>query len=103
VALFGECTGCHRRNVTDVDRADARVADGRNEVSLHGDHRLECEQTLEIQVGTKKREAYAELTDTPLDGRVVAKKANRRCLVRRELGEFHETPDAGCCRKFGKP
>ena len=52
--------------------------------------------------GTEKCEADAELADAPFDGRVVAKKTHRGCRLRRELGEFHETPDARCRRKFGE-
>jgi hypothetical protein len=59
VALFGEYNGRNRRNVSDVNRADASLADGRDEVSFLGDHRLEGEQTLEVQVGTEEREADA--------------------------------------------
>ena len=90
MAILRERDGCNRRNVTHVDRADTSVANGRDEVSLRGDHRLECEKTLVIQVGTAKCEADGELADAPFDGCVIAKKANWRSLIRRELGQFHE-------------
>src|SRR5262249_35227458 len=90
------------RNVTDVDGTDRRVANGRNEVALRGDHRFECQETLEIEIGTKKGEANAELADAPFDRRMVAKKTNRGCFFRRELGEFHETANTSGCRKLGE-
>ena len=42
MAIFGERAGCNRRNVTDIDRTDTRVADRRDEMALGGD-RLECQ------------------------------------------------------------
>jgi hypothetical protein len=39
MAIFGERDGCNRRNVTDVDRTDTRVADGRDDSELRSDVR----------------------------------------------------------------
>jgi hypothetical protein len=71
---FGQCASSDGSNVADVNRADARVADWRDEVPLRGDHRLECQETLEVQVRTEERETDAELADASLDRRVITKK-----------------------------
>ena len=44
-----------------------------DEAAFGGDHRLEGQETLEIQIGTKKGEADAEFADTAFHRRVVAK------------------------------
>jgi hypothetical protein len=50
---------------------------GEGHVALGGNHRLECQKTLEIQVGTEKCAADAKLADALFDCRVVAKKTYR--------------------------
>ena len=74
---FGQCASGDCSNVADVNRADARVADWRDEVPLRDDHRLECQETSEVQVRTEERETDAELADASFDRRVVAKKTYR--------------------------
>jgi hypothetical protein len=74
---FSQCASGHGSNVSDINRADPRVADWRVEVPLRCDHRLECQVTLEAQVGTEEREADAKLADASFDCRVVAKKTYR--------------------------
>jgi hypothetical protein len=77
VPRFGQCASGHGSNVADVNRADPRVSDWRDEVSLRCDHRLERQETLEVQIGTEERESDAKLADASFDGRVVAKKTYR--------------------------
>src|SRR5262245_4156617 len=77
VPRFGQCATGDGSNVADINRAHTRIADWRDELSLRGDHRLECEETLKVQVGPEEREADTELADASFDRRVVAKKAYR--------------------------
>jgi hypothetical protein len=65
------------RNVADVNRALAGVADWRDEMPLRGDHRLECQETLKVQVGAEERETDIKLADPSFDRRLVAKKTYR--------------------------
>jgi hypothetical protein len=52
------------------------IANRREEVSFSRDHRLERQQTLEIQIGTEKRERDPQVTNASLDRGVIAKKSN---------------------------
>jgi hypothetical protein len=85
VALFGECDGRNGSNVADVNCAHPRVANGRDEVSVLGDHRLKCEKAWEVQVGAEKREADAELANPSFDRSMVAQKTDWRGFVRGKL------------------
>jgi hypothetical protein len=82
---FSECATGDGGNVADIYRADTCVADGRDELPLLDDHRLECQKALEVQVGTEEREADTELANASFNRRVVAKKAHGRPFVGGEL------------------
>ena len=100
MARFGEYDGRNGSNVTDVNRAHPRVANGRHVVPVFGDHRLKREKALEVQIRSEKREADSELSNPSLDRRMVAKKTDQRHPIApwrgRDGTSTSELGGAGC-------
>ena len=72
-------------NVTDVDRADACVANRREEPPLIRDHRLECEEALKKEIWPKERIAKSKLKDASFYRSMVPKETHGGIFFGAEL------------------
>jgi hypothetical protein len=93
----------NKGNVTNIDGADACVADRGEEPSLMDNRRLECHEALEVEIGPEERIADSKLADPSLDCCVVPKESYRRRFTGCELRQLDEMLDACRRRKLREP
>src|SRR5262245_58342964 len=67
-------------NVTNIDRADACIADRREELPLIGNRCLECQEALKIEIGPQKRIADSKLAARSFDCCMAATESHRDTL-----------------------